>query len=77
MEVRISYWNDYAIERMQLYFAERAAHHFKDGDYNIYGIPSIADQRVFLTAQVGKVKDVATSGGGAVQRSPRRLSIWT
>lgn len=63
-EVRVSYWNECAAEGMRFDFAEMAVHCFKDGGCSIREIPSIADQHVFVTAEVAKVEENVPSSGG-------------
>lgn len=40
------------------------------GRSNIHSIPSLTDQRAFLTAEVAEVEEVAPSGGGLVHEEP-------
>lgn len=51
---------------MRFDFGELAAHRFKDGGSDIHEIPSIADQRAFVSAEVAEVEEVALSSSGLV-----------
>lgn len=55
-------------------FEQFAVYHFKDGDFDIHGIPGVADQRAFVPAEVAKVEKAPPSGGGSAHEKPRRLS---
>lgn len=63
-KVRVSYWTEYACEEMWKGFANLAVHRFKDKGFNLIGIPCIADQNAFVTAEIAEVKEVAPCSGG-------------
>lgn len=52
---------------------ELAVRRFKERGSEIQGIPSIANQRVFITEEVAKVEEVAPSGGGSVHEEPAEI----
>lgn len=58
---------------MRLDCIELTAFCFKDGGSYIHRIPSVADQRAFVTTDVAKVEEVARSGGGMVHIEPRKI----
>lgn len=53
---------------MRLDLAELAVRSFKDGDSDIHGILSIANQHAFEMAEVVEVEKVASNAGGSVRQ---------
>lgn len=58
-EIHVSYRKYYATEGMWLDFADLAVRRFKDKSFDVHRIPSIANQRVFATAEVAEVRQMA------------------
>lgn len=46
---------------------------FRYRDFNIYGAPSIADERIYVVAEVGGVEKAAPNGGCSVQEEPGEI----
>lgn len=72
-EVRVSQWNDYVTEGMRLDFAGMTVRRFKDWGSKINGIPSISDQRAFVTAEVAAGERVVPIGSGSVHKEPGEI----
>lgn len=58
---------------MRLEFEELAVRRSKEGGSNIYGTPSIADQRAFVTMEVAKVKNFAHTGDSLIHEKPGEI----
>lgn len=72
-EVRVRYRNENDTEEMCTEYAELAMRLMKSGGFIIQGIPSIAEQRVFVTAKVAEFEKVAHRGNGAIQEKPKKI----
>lgn len=73
VELNVSHWNEYVMEGIRQEFAELAVHRFKDWGFDMHENPSVADQRVFIMAEVADVREVVSSGSGLVRVEPGEI----
>lgn len=72
-EARVSYWKKHANQGILSDSGKFVVSSFNNGGSNINGIPSVADQRVFVAAKVAKIGNVAPSGGGLIHGEPGEI----
>lgn len=48
--------------------------HFKNGNLDIHGIPSIVPRRAIVTAKVPKVEEIAPSCNGSIREELGRIA---
>lgn len=65
VEMRISYWSEYASEEIRLAYVGLGLLCNKNGTSNIHGIPSVADKRAIVAVEVAKSRKFAPNGDGS------------